>query len=341
MIRILSVLILIAATLTIADASGFPNGTILDGYRYNSADGYWYWSDGTAYSRSQYSYYDSYGCLRYSWQYTRVYSAPVIQSPSKDPNWRDTLAKVALAREKAKARLLEQQHEQASFEASLKLLGLEGSYSSGGYATSSLYGTLGTTLYAHQALTIKDIWGDYNPSVGFQQLNQLAKAHQASAHDIFNAFAEVVGNDAVARARIAEILANRDAAVAFLNALKTNQSREVKYEWKIGPDGKPQAIPGKSDYKLDPVQFQKRVETQCAACHLGSSVKGGFDLNSLKDMSFKDRLEKVWGRLTHKDPAKRMPLAVGLSPGQPQTPAELREWYEYLFSVQQMPAAKE
>lgn len=305
---------------TVAMASNVIGYRNVDGYTWNGT--YWTWPDGSIYNRVTYPAYDYYGRYYLGVQYVQVKTAVPTTINYNSPNWKADAIKILGERE-----------ERTLFDKTFSMLA---ETSTAPHVLSNYrntYGASGTTLYQHQQVTIKDVWGDYNPALGMQQLHQLANAQRTNTQETIGAFASLVGDDQVARARLAEIMANRDAAVAFLQALKTSQSREVTIKNVVGagqgtvPNGDPKAA-----VVFDKERFTARVVQQCGTCHLGDKVSGGFDLKNLSAMPFEARLSKVWGRLTHPDPKKRMPLAGGFSPGVPQTDVELREWFNYLFA---------
>lgn len=334
--RALSVLLLLVAV-SFVGADGPLNA---DGYSWNGT--YYVWpADGTQWRRTTTQYYDRYSCC-YRTQYTYVYAAPPYVAPVaaapvinyKSPTWKEELVKAMNDRE-----------ERHLFDKSMQAFGqsstvpqLNYGYANGNYLQRSVtqYGASGTTLYSHAAITTKDVWGDTSPAQLFQQLGNLTKNQQELSGTAVAAFAQLVGDDSAARGRIAELLANRDLAVAVINAAKTQQTvtKEYKIEQGTQPNGPP---PGAAAGQLNPQNFEKRVEAQCASCHLGDKLKGGFNLTSLPSLDNAGKL-KVWLRLNHSNPNKRMPLAGTDGPGTPQTPQELEEWRQYLFG---MPAAKE
>lgn len=333
-------MILVAMTIcATVSASGFRDGYInAHGYRFQAATGFWIWpASGELYQRTAYEFTDNYGYRRVSWHYVRVNVAVKVVLPTyRDPDWRTKLLEVA-------GTIRKDAQEQAAFSEAVRQLGLEGlarvpglpanMYGQYGFYGQSSYGASGTTLYGAQ-LTVKDVWGDTSPSILYQQAAALAKGQQALSSEATQAFAELVSGDAAARARIAEIFANRDAAIAFLQALKTPHSRTIQL--KVGQEAKPEQKFG----SLDQAKFTAMVENRCATCHTGDKVKGNFDLNALAGMDFSGK-RKVWGRITHADPAKRMPLSPTLGVGTPLTEDELRAWFGYLFSEPMMNGAKE
>lgn len=361
MIRALGVLILAIATLAAADASNYAVGYKLDGYTWTGS--YWRWPDGRLYTRTTYPAYDSYGRYYLGVQYEeykvpqpQALPAPLVyQLPDyKDPKWKDKVIDILAQREDYKqfreTILLTGLAESDGLSGLRPLVpGLRGGDHYSAYSRSSYYNTPSPTQYASNAFTYADIWGDSSPSLLFQQANQHVKASGTMFEAGMASAFTVVDKNYAHRERLAEIKAQSDAAIAFLQAVKTQSSHHEKVERRFGqpPQADPQPAPPPSpprpSGKLDPVLFEKMAIHQCGACHLGEKVKGGFNLESMRDMTVAEKRDRVWARITHKDPGKRMPQAPDGGPGTPLTKQELDLWYLYLFVPQAalMPPVKD
>jgi len=318
-------------------AVGYRN---VDGYTWNGT--YWTWPDGRLYNRTTYPAWDSYGRYYLGVQYVE-YKAPAALPPPpayqipdyRDKAWRDKVIDILADRENYK------QYKETLTAAGL----LDGNPFLAGsgaatYYRSSYYNT-SPTIYGNNAFSYADIWGDNSPALMFQSASQHAKLSQSQAEAAIGSVFALVDKDAGARQRIAEIKANSDAAIAFLNAMKTQSSHHEKVERRFGQEALPPQPAPRG--KFDPILFEKMAVAQCGSCHLGDKVKGGFHLESMRDMPIAERRDRVWARLTHKDPAKRMPQGKDGGPGQPLTKIENDAWFQYLFTppAELMPAAKD
>ena len=70
-------------------------------------------------------------------------------------------------------------------------------------------------------------------------------------------------------------------------------------------------------------QIQQMFNLRCVSCHGGNTPKGGLNLEDAKRLTAV-QVDSVLTRVTHSDPAKRMPLTAEGKPGEPLPMHELK-----------------
>jgi hypothetical protein len=362
--------------------SNYYNGYCEDGYTYR--DGYFY-LNGCAYTRSKVTWTEYvcnyYGCYYqpyYRWEYHKVvapsYSTYTPPTPSYTPptDWKTRLLDIAAERDKYEGKIRLQSLDSQAYLSAVKALGLEGNFHwqnyglapafpfgySSPYAASSpnlnSAGANASTLYGYSYNTVKDIYGDTNLGVLYQQSARLTQNAQSLAGQASTDFSGLVSQEGSNRARVAEIIAQGQAARAALEAAKAQpstrqESRVFSFRVTTGSDGAQQLIPvtpngqsqqstqtpqstqqgqrvqGQEDSSNSPASgndlFTRVAATRCAACHAGKDKQGKFDIWEYPQMPIKER-SKVWERITNKDPNKRMPKGENGTPGEPLTDEE-------------------
>lgn len=344
----------------------YYNGYTEDNYTYK--DGLFYRGD-VAYSRERVSwteqvpYYNGYGGYSYTpktyyrWRYVRVqYPTPTVPTYSKD--WQGKLLDIAANRDKVEGKLRESSLDHQAYLSAVQALGLQGNFHWNGYGNAPVnpnyspgvpsnpalgsYGAQGNTLYGYSYSSVKDLYGDTNLGVLYQQAARLTQNAQTLAGQAHGDFSDLVGREGSNRARVAEILAKSQAAAAALTAANPQPSTHTEsrvFSFRavqgdggdlqlvpVDPGQAPQGVPGAMPRAEggNGADFAALLQSRCAECHAGNTVKGGFDIRSYATLSPKDKAARVWSRLTTTNVEKRMPL------GKPAlTAEELRLFFSH------------
>jgi len=309
-----------------------------DGFSFR--DGSW-WKDGLPYGRTQESrgggyYRDYYGHVYYSSPnyYYRYFRVPLVvktvtpKPPAYGPDWQVKMLEYARSRDDYQAYL-----------DALKALGLQGQRYGfqEGYASSyAAPAAQGSSQYGYSYHQIQTAYGDLNLTALYQQQGRLVQGAQQLADRGLRDHTDLVAQAGDNQARVAEILAKAQAARAVLEGV--NPQPRVRTETSIrGSEVRPGAAKGRegpapeSDKEeaaiKDATQFLEQVGVpRCGACHAGANPKGNFDILKYPQMSAEQKA-KVWARLLHSDPDKRMPrkgTPEDSKPGEPLTAAELK-----------------
>lgn len=269
-----------------------------------------------------------------------VYKATVAEALAAKPvdytpGWQKKLLDIAAQRDKTESKLRLQAMDYNAFQQSLKALGLEGNFRWNGYGQAINYGTgfahsygqgsvnlgsyggNGNTLYGYSYSTIKDVYGDTNLNTLYQQAARLTQNAQTLAGQATTDFTDLVGKEGENRARVAEILAQAQAASQALQAAKPQarertETRVFSFRTEADGNGGVKVVPieGGGEQPIaqprDAAVFQTLIKTKCASCHSGDKKEGGFDIATYGGL---DALKKtkVWNRLLTPDQDKRMP----------------------------------
>jgi hypothetical protein len=250
----------------------YYNGYQEDGYSYR--DGLFY-KGGKPYSREYYTYYkpvqysNGYGGYYYqnkeyyAWRYTPVvleeYKAPAT---SYAPGWQDKLLGIAANRDKVEGNLRTAALDHNAYLAAVRALGLEGNFKWLGYGTPPAYpyaaphapyaapyaAAQGNTLYGYTFSAVKDLYGDSNLNVLWQQAARHTTNAQTLAGQAQGDFSDLVSKEGGNRARVAEILAQGQAAVQALQAAKPQatqhtEQRTFSFRLEQGTNGQSTLVP--------------------------------------------------------------------------------------------------
>lgn len=308
---------LVSALIVIPSSASDPVYTYSGGY---------YWSGGIAYTRQKVWDWNTYwdGCQYQGyWTYHYQYDPANIQVTPTSPDWRIKLLEIAAARDGAENKLRVAAQEQDLFNETVAALGLTGNFRIQDYGRTSVRfsnqtyqlnsaGVSGNTIYGYSTATLKDVWGDGSPAANYQQAALLAKNSQDWAGDAYKAFTNLVGLDAVGRARAAEILVRGIAAAQALEAAKGPTQTHIE-QTSTGtvttPTQVPIQTPTQGGSSQQPVGNQggskipfssTKGGSRCAACHIGANPEGAFLIDSYPSLSSKER-GKVLGRVLIKD----------------------------------------
>jgi len=260
-------------------------------------------------------------------------AAAAAPAPAYAPGWQGQLLDLAAARDKVEGKLRLAQQDQQAYLNAVNALGLTGNfrlpaYGTLGYGqhlyglprltgTGSLtlgsYGASGNTVYGYSYNSIKDVYGDTNLNALYQQAARLTQNAQTLAGQATGDFHGLVGEEGKNRARVAEILAQAQAAKTALDAAKpqARTTQETRtFTFQLGADGKlTPAAPADGNAppaRTAPGAFAALATARCAACHSGQKKEGGFDVAAYSGLSLADKA-KVWQRLLTPDKDKRMP----------------------------------
>jgi hypothetical protein len=339
-----------------AVASDYADGYVGGDYTYR--DGFW-WAGGYPYTREKvYSTaytigYNHYGQPYYvpsttwEWRYTRAAyyrdKGPEMPKPT-DPGWRAKLLEIAAYRNQAEAKLRASAQETAEFQEWVNTLGLTGNFRWDGfgrepyrvqgvrssYAAFGEHGLTGSTQYGYSTEAALKVYGDTDLNALYQQASLLAQGAQGLAGQAAGDHAKLTQQAADGAARSAEIIAKGIAIREAARAMNAAPSADVKVTTS-GAGSTAGALPGPpaggplltAPPDGNALAAWKGSAERCAACHneADRTKNHGFTLADYPRMKFAERV-KVWARLHHPDPKKRMPP----DPAKPLTEAEFREW---------------
>jgi hypothetical protein len=327
-------------------------------YTYQQPD---YYNGSYYYHNAGYSGGNYYPAGNYRWtpqgwySQTNGYSYGNGSSITYSKDWRDRLLDLAAYRDKVEGEIRRQSADQQAFLQAVESLGFTHNfrmqnygvnpyspipYGNGGYVSPNNYGATANTVYGYTYNTIKDVYGDSNLNALFQQSSRLAENAQTLGGQATQGFQENIAREGDNRARVAEILAQAQAAKTALDAAKpqassrTETTSQLTMQQQGGQQG---AAQGQVQDQSGVGQAAPAVgasaawvglaSNKCASCHSAKAqggIRGGFDVSQYPQMS-PDKKQKVWARILHPDPAKRMPLAAdGKSPGTALTADEVR-----------------
>ena len=328
----------------IAVALAFVGAASASDYVYR--DGY-YWHGSTPYTRQLVQTPGYWSCGRYVagqtyYQYTQAaYTPHAAKLPDyRDPNALSKLLDIAAERSKAQSALLKDRADYDNFANAVKLLGLEGNfrypsvdpfarmpYASGtaligpnGYVIDGHayqhFGAQASTVYGYSQLA-----NVYSPDLNqlYLQAAQLTQSSINAGQTANQGFQALVTDQAAAQAKVEELKAKREFAMAMLQSLSSEPKLAAQgVQFRITPQG---AFEAKTD-QATPEQVQAlrkeftAVKTQlCASCHSGAKKAGGFDIASWSSLSPADRDRIIMERLTTADESKRMPRTKDGRPG--------------------------
>jgi hypothetical protein len=360
---------------------------VRDGYTFNN--GYWYRGSTPHYAHANTGYYNvpyynNYGGYYYVQQpytyytYEQAYpaqaSAPAAPTYSK--GWQGQLLDIAAARDKVEGELRKNALDQQAYATALQTLGLAGNFRWQNYGASPVppapgaspgmaypstgqapyaAAATGNTLYGYTYSSVKDLYGDTNLGSLYQQAARLTQNAQTLAGQANGDFSTLVQTEGSNRSRVAEILAQAQAAAQALQAAQPQpsqhtESRTFSFRTETAADGstqlvpipvqpgqqaqqgaysqqgQPQALQSQQASQANGTDFTALMQNRCASCHSGQSAKGGFEVGSYATMPLAEKAKRVWPLLTHPDPGKRMPKG---DKAQRLTPEELRQFYTH------------
>lgn len=266
-----------------------------------SSDGFYYYQGySTPYTRTVVPAHYSNGCyVQAAYQYSPAPVQPQVPLPAYTPNWKSDALKYAEARDDYNAYLL-----------TLKQLGITGQVQ-GYYQLSAINAS---TQYAYSFQSLASLYNDSNQAALQQAYAQNVQSALALGDKALLGHQSIIALDSTGRARVAEILAKGQTAAQILDALKgpVTQTQTVDQ-----PTIQPQA---KSEELLE---FQAIVGKNCASCHSGTTLKGGFDISNYLTASIEVK-NRVWRRIISTDVKVMMPPT-----GPRLTSRELRMFAKY------------
>jgi hypothetical protein len=293
-------------------------------YTFNNG---FYWRDGQAFNRvASYEYYYSDGCRyrRQIWKYTAVDGAYNNLSAQTE-GWRTKLLDIAAKHKVYQDQLAASANEQQEFEASVRLLGLEGVVSSYEFTPqysghSSGYSGNFDYLAAQQGSTITgyreqaDIYGNMNLG---ELYNQVLRLRSQSAELESKATSETIQATDNLSARAAQLESQRaknDILSKLAEAATSDSHAQVIRElYTVQSNGGSTDNVGKAELGK---QLTAVLNKRCVSCHNATKQNGGLrldDLSLITDAQSKEILE----RINSSNPMKRMPLKDVDTPGEP------------------------
>jgi hypothetical protein len=262
----------------------YPENYREDGYEYR---GGLFWQGGKAYTRNYrertvqvpytaysyspggyggYNYATPYTAYRtktvYYWDYVPV-SYPQAETPSYGKGWQDRLLSIAANRDKLEGNLRTAALDHQAYISAVNILGLAGNFRLPGYGTAPTYPSYsaphapyaapyaaaqGNTLYGYSYANVKDLYGDTNLSTLYQQAARLTQNAQTLAGQGHTDFSDLVAKEGGNRARVAEILAKGQSAVAALQAANPQaqthtEQRTFSFRLEQGANGASTLVP--------------------------------------------------------------------------------------------------
>ncbi len=206
----------------------------------------------------------------------------------------------------------------------------------------------GSTVYWYSSLTYTPP-DQINYSRLYQQAGRLAEQAQALNSEATTGFMQMVQTGSAPQQEAAKTIAQGMAAAAALQAAKPGNPAPVQQQltfslrqdpnggWNLeqgsqtkggtlkieGGTQPPQASPQLTQAQAD--EFKAGLTQGCATCHNGANPKTKLDLRDVGSIS-DDVAAKMVARITHADPAQKMP-----PPGSPQlTPRQLKVFFDAL-----------
>lgn len=250
-----------------------------DGYVLGT-DGYWRYGAGVdRYIRTVTPAY---------WQNGYYYQAQVtytlVPNPLPSPatvNWRSELLKFA-------ADKLRAEQESRDYANAIQLLGLNVQQNQIGYQGSfSQFTATGSTLYG-SPLTYKDLYGDANLGILYQQAGRSIDSIAKLLGDANVGVLDLASQEGENRATVARILA-AGQAIAQASASQKATSENLQ---SVNP--------------LTANPWEKSALNKCSSCHSPTNKAGGFDVFQFRALDKAGRL-KVISRLVDTNPSRRMP----------------------------------
>lgn len=325
--------------------------TTVDGFTFDR--GAW-WKDGVAYVRTARQAPGYWFCNRWYAGATTYHYAPLsaVRPVLKkevlpySPDWK--VKALALAA---------QRDDHNAYLATLRTLGIgtppdagptpggrlyAGSY--GGYRLSGSgssyalgqYGASGNSLYGYSLASVRDFYGSTDLNAIYQQAARLTQNAQTLAGQGHTDFIDALKQAGSNQARVAEILAQAEAASRALKAaagppITVSTNRTFSFRVEPGPDGTPTVVPVPGvPATAPPALAMPRADVptaatvlaaRCASCHAGATAQGGWNVTDFATTAGK---AKAVSRVLSNDPAKRMPRGAGGAPGMALTQEELR-----------------
>ena len=328
-----------------ADAETVTTVTNEDGFSFR--DGVW-WKDGLPYQRAQESsgggwYRDYYGHSYYvkPSYYYRYYRVALVtktvvpKPPAYGADWQVKMLEYARQRDDYQAYL-----------DALKAMGLQGQrygFQQGYSASHAAPAAQGSSQYGYSYQQIQTAYGDLNLNTLYQQQGRLVQGAQQLAGQGLRDHTDLVAQAGDNQARVAEILAKAQAARAVLEGVNPQPSIRTETTIKGGgrssefrpgaAKGREGMPPAKDDPEEAAIQDATRFLEQvgipkCGACHGPQNPKGNFEILKYPQLGGEAKA-KVWARLLHADPEKRMPrkgTVEDSKPGEPLSAADLKQF---------------
>ncbi len=281
---------------------------------YKYINGYYYYN-GYGHPYTYNYYYGGYSYGTYynpGYYYTQSYYAPYIQQPvqqqvTNNPpaNWKAEVIKYA-----------QQKDDADLYWKVVSSLGIQpqGVYS-GSYATPQYSITpQGSSLYGYSTKTLLELYGGGNVDTALQAFARATDGTRQLHSDAVGALGQTVNQLSSNQVRVltefakaTQTSARGEAAAKALLATQESSARVESTTTQVRP--MPQAdvnINANAVNNTAAVRWAQAAQKNCASCHLGAKVKGGFDLTLYGQLN-DDQKRIVIDRLTTSDLSKRMP----------------------------------
>lgn len=201
--------------------------------------------------------------------------------------------------------------------------------------------------------SLADIYGNVDIGANLDMIARITAQQSADASNNLRALGDTVSKihgeqkDLAAQqirgqALVASILATAEqtkAQATLAEKLETGSRVKVESTYRVEQgSGKTEIIPdtpappapgnGADNNSSNNLQkIQALFTAKCTACHSAAKKQGGLDLSSVTALT-PTQVDRILERVSHADPAKRMPLAADGKPGEPLGLSELKLLYK-------------
>jgi len=313
---------------------------------YTFNNGY-YWKDGQAFSRVSvctYSTVRGRRCCNRSWRYTAV-SGVYSNITTQTEGWRTKLLDIAGRHKVYQDQLAASANEQQEFEASVRLLGLEGvvdnySYTpqysnshAGGY--DYMAAPQGNTILGYRETTTADTFGNVNLGQLYNQVLRLQSQRAELESKATTQTTQAVDNLSERAAQLESQRAKNAILEKLAEAATAESHTKVIRELYTQAGGASEPVDSHAEIGK---QLSNVLNNKCISCHNQRKQNGGLRLDDLSLIT-DAQTDKILARINHVDPLKRMPLKDAETPGEPLSVDEKAVFFLAAYGDQ--PAAKD
>jgi len=212
----------------------------------------------------------------------------------------------------------------------------------------------GSTVYGYS--TVAQSYGAVDMAQLYNQAGRLTAQAQQLSGQATTDFSALISQEGNNRARVAEIIAKGQAAAQTLQAVSsgnTTQNSTQSLQLRVVSQGgrlnvitendptvteapATPATPVPPDPRPDPQPnvpgggntsaLVNVIQNKCTVCHSTANAKGGLDMTKYFQLDQAVKA-KILARITHIDPAKRMPIKSDGTPGQSLSTAEMKLFF--------------
>jgi len=269
-------LLMIAATAIFFDQR--VDAQVTASPHYTFRDGFW-WNDGQAFTREK-QFFTRQGKPYYRWKYTPRASSDLQSIQASDADWRGKLLEFAKQRDAYAANQQTAALEQQYFLEGLQALGV-GPFSlqGQGFAQSAAYG--GDSLYGYSSMA--DLYHQADRGLLLNQYQNTTNRTLDLADKASSNLKSLYSEELSTQGRVAEIIAQRDQAVAALKA--TAEVIEATKTNSATSKGAP------SRHSLRNSSSENILQTKCATCHSASQSSGSIALDGSQKLSIRQAIK--------------------------------------------------